>query len=102
MAGSRRYSLVVTDGPEAGRTFPLAPPSVTIGREGTDLELDDPEVSRQHASIEIGDEGVTLKDLGSRNGTYVGDERVSEAEIFHHDEFRVGSNVFMLVVTEVE
>lgn len=50
-----------------------------IGRdpEGT-IFIDSPEVSRQHACLTVGTGGVTLEDLGSKNGTFVGDERIQE------------------------
>lgn len=50
-----------------------------IGRdpEGA-VVIDSPEVSRQHACLTVGASGVTLEDLGSKNGTYVGDERIKE------------------------
>lgn len=50
-----------------------------IGRdpEGT-VVIDSPEVSRQHACLTVGTGGVTVEDLGSKNGTYLGDERIRE------------------------
>lgn len=50
-----------------------------IGRdpEGT-VVIDSPEVSRQHACLTVGSGGVRLEDLGSKNGTFIGDERVKE------------------------
>lgn len=100
--GARRYSVVVVDGPEAGITVPIAGERLTIGREGTDLVLDDAEVSRTHAALEPAGTGATLKDLGSRNGTRVDGASISEIEIFHGDEFQVGTHTLMLIVTEVE
>ncbi len=45
---------------------------VLIGRAPrADLRLDDPQVSRLHARIEMRDDGVHVADLGSRNGTSV-------------------------------
>jgi DNA-binding winged helix-turn-helix (wHTH) protein len=50
-----------------------------IGRdpEGT-VVIDSPEVSRQHACLTVGASGVTLEDLGSKNGTFVGEDRIKE------------------------
>ena len=55
-----------------------------IGRdpEGT-VVIDSPEVSRQHACLTVGASGVTLEDLGSKNGTFVGDERIKEPCALH-------------------
>jgi predicted component of type VI protein secretion system len=49
----------------------------TIGREGCDVVLPDPEVSRRHAALRFTGSGVAVEDLGSSNGTFVNGERVS-------------------------
>jgi hypothetical protein len=53
---------------------------LTIGREGADLTLaDDDEVSRDHAALRaLPDGGVEVRDLGSRNGTFVDGTRIEE------------------------
>jgi DNA-binding winged helix-turn-helix (wHTH) protein len=45
------------------------------GLEGV-IEIEAPTISRRHARIVIGD-SVTLEDLGSKNGTWLGDERLT-------------------------
>ena len=51
--------------------------SVTIGREkGCDVRIDDRSVSRRHAILHLGPP-LRIEDLGSVNGTYVGDQRGS-------------------------
>jgi hypothetical protein len=66
----------------AGRTTPFvfAGPVVRIGRDAEcELRLDGPAgdaVSRQHARIELSEEGATVADTGSSNGTLLNDERV--------------------------
>lgn len=48
-----------------------------LGR-GTDvIDIDLPTISRHHARIVIGDDAITIEDLGSKNGTWVGDERLA-------------------------
>ena len=64
-----------------------------------DLALDDPEVSRQHAAIEVAGERVRVIDLGSSNGTFVGDESVAEAPLENQAEFTIGGSTLMLIVT---
>lgn len=55
-----------------GRSHRLRPGLNMVGREGTDVLLPDKTVSRQHARVEVGDDGsVTVEDLGSTNGTQV-------------------------------
>ena len=44
-------------------------PGTTIGRAGSDIELNDPDVSRRHAAIRQVDTGVAVEDLDSTDGT---------------------------------
>jgi hypothetical protein len=50
---------------------------VVIGREGCDVVLADPEVSRRHAALRMTGEGPAVEDLGSSNGTFVNGERIA-------------------------
>lgn len=100
LAPGTRVSLAVLEGKEAGRMIRVERASVIIGRHGADVLLDDPEVSRHHAQLDIhGTRGV-VRDLGSTNGTFVNDRKVSEAEIENRGEFRVGGTRLMLILTE--
>jgi DNA-binding winged helix-turn-helix (wHTH) protein len=48
-----------------------------IGRDpGAGVFIDDPSVSRRHARILVTEESATLEDLGSKNGTFLGDRRI--------------------------
>jgi suppressor of ftsI len=49
---------------------------IVIGRTGTDVGIEDPEVSRRHAVLRPVADGVEVEDLGSSNGTFVGGQRV--------------------------
>lgn len=60
-----------------GRRLALEEGENTIGRDShSDVHLDHLTVSRHHARILVGDRGVLLEDLGSKNGTSVGGEPV--------------------------
>src|SRR5215210_2398591 len=69
-------TLVVTSGPLEGRRIDITE-ELTIGREETDLELDDLEVSRRHARVRALPDGLEIEDLGSRNGVRVNGLRIS-------------------------
>ncbi|HKE77113.1 MAG TPA: FtsK/SpoIIIE domain-containing protein [Acidimicrobiales bacterium] len=76
--------LVVVNGLDAGRRFPLAPGGrAVLGRDPRcDIVLHDETVSRRHAAISAGPDGTLLvSDLRSRNGTWVGDTAVGKAKV---------------------
>jgi pSer/pThr/pTyr-binding forkhead associated (FHA) protein len=94
-----KLSLAVIAGPDAGRMFAIETPRIVIGREEVDLALDDPEISRHHAAIEVRGDDILLLDLGSTNGTFVGDQAVSQAPLENQSEFTIGGSTLMLIVT---
>ena len=100
MPPGRRVSLAVLDGPDLGRIFRVESPSVTIGRGDAEVHLEDGEVSRQHARLEMRSGKAVVRDLGSTNGTFVDDVKVAEAEIEDRGEFRVGQTRLMLIMAE--
>ncbi len=99
---SRRFSLAVLQGKDSGRIFPIDRPLVVLGRSDADIVLNDPEISRQHAAIEVHGAKVVLKDLGSTNGTFINDVKIAQTEIDNRAEFRVGGTVLMLIMTDAE
>jgi serine protease Do len=67
--------LLVTNGPLAERRFVIGD-ELIIGRQDSDLLLDDPQVSRRHAVVRAVDGELEVEDLGSANGTFVNGARV--------------------------
>jgi transcriptional regulator with PAS, ATPase and Fis domain len=54
--------------------------TVTVGTDpSSELVLSDKRVSRTHCSFTLTDRGVLLRDLGSKNGTFVGEVEITEA-----------------------
>jgi DNA-binding winged helix-turn-helix (wHTH) protein len=70
----------------------------TIGRDPKDeICLNAPEVSRHHARLVVDGDRVTLEDLGSKNGTFLGTVRLSSpVELRADDEFTVGTTKMRL------
>ena len=77
----------------AGKRTALEPGETVIGRDpGAGLFIDDPSVSRRHARIVVTEEGATLEDLGSKNGTHLGDRRIeAPAPLDDGARIRVGT-----------
>ena len=92
--------LAVHD-PLGRRVVALDKPVFTIGRrDGHDLQLAGTEVSRDHAEIVSTPEGFVIRDRGSRYGTFVNRERVTERRLAHGDRIecgRIGTSLTFLL-----
>ncbi len=99
-----QYQLTVLEGPDSGKSILLTGKELYIGRDASSssLVLSDTEASRQHARVSIYDGGVIhIEDLGSSNGTYVNEEKISgPMKIGPGDRVRLGSTVLNLVPAE--
>jgi predicted Zn finger-like uncharacterized protein len=98
----KRFSLAVIQGAATGQIYQITKTRTTMGRSGADINLDDPEASRQHAMLEVIGDHAIVRDLGSTNGTFVDLERIEQQVLNNHMEFRIGSHVLMFIVTDVE
>jgi predicted Zn finger-like uncharacterized protein len=98
----KRFSLAVIQGSATGQIFQIGKTRTLIGRSGSDINLEDPEASRQHAALEIVGDVALLRDLDSTNGTWIDLERIEQHQLSNQQEFRIGSHVLMFIVTNVE
>lgn len=73
-------TVTVCDGPGPGRRNAFHQERITIGSASwNDVTIPEPTVSRAHCVLEYRSEGLAIRDLDSRNGTFVGGMRVREA-----------------------
>ena len=90
-----RPYLLLRDGDERQRLFPLEAARIAIGRQpAVELVIDwDPEVSRVHAQLErVGEQWTVVDDGLSRNGTFVNEVRVvGRRRIADRDVLRFGT-----------
>src|SRR5512145_2844199 len=71
--------------------YPLKPGGNSIGRSReNDVALHDASLSRFHARIDVEENGSSVVDLGSRNGTFVGGLRVLQCRLKHGDAVQLG------------
>lgn len=103
------------DGPMAGKRWEFVEPDAWVVGRSPDchaqLDVSDATVSRHHMLLEVRPPEVRVRDLGSRNGTFVNDKKIGgrargesaesgrkrlfpEREVEHGDELRVGANRF--------
>jgi len=88
--------LRVVSGPAAGRTVDVAE-EVVIGREDTDLDIDDLELSRRHAVVRRFANRLQVEDLGSTNGTFVDGNRIAEPTLLGGGaEIKIGTTVLVV------
>ena len=67
---------------------------LTIGRSPkADIILEDEKSSRLHCGIRLMDDAYIIKDLASKNGTYLNDARIESEELKAGDKIRVGSTI---------
>lgn len=102
MPANLRISVAILSGNDAGAVFQITEPITVIGRTGCDIVLNDPEVSRRHARIEIRDTNFSLRDLKSTNGTYINEQHIQVAPLENRTEFRIGSTIMMFLTTKDE
>lgn len=96
-------SEIVLVGPPAPCRFirPVPERPCLLGRSSQcDLIVDDPSVSRWHARLSLRGTLVQVADLGSRNGTFVDDEPVREAEVACGRRLRFGDVAFQLTTRD--
>ena len=80
-------TLDIIQGGEIGRKYELTETDSVLGRSpDCDVVIDAAAVSRRHAIIEKNGGGYFLRDLGSRNGTYVNGTRVEERAPLHNGD----------------
>ncbi len=73
--------------------------TVIVGRGvDSDLTIYDPTISRRHAELTAGADGVRVKDLGSSNGTHVNGRRLAEAQLAPGDSITFGKVSFQLEI----
>ena len=89
---STYWSLIADSSWLSGQEFPLKASiggKLSIGRGANcDIILAGTHLSRHHAEIIVNGHSLTLKDMGSANGTFVNDEQITEVEIKAGDRVR--------------
>src|SRR5213080_5080445 len=81
--------------PSGRELVPLTGERVTLGKASSNMVAleHDPTVSRLHAIMENHGSAWSIRDVGSRNGTYVNGEKITSERVLHSgDEVRLGKS----------
>lgn len=86
-----------------GVRYEITKPHFVVGRRApaSDLTIDDPAVSRQHAVVESAAGHFYLVDMGSTNGVAYQGERILRKEIADGDRFQIGDNELLFELQEI-
>lgn len=102
MANQRQHLLVITEGPNQGRTYPLYEVSCTLGRSADNtMVFDSSRISRHHAQIRLLPSGAIVEDLDSTNGTWLNGEQLTEPRLLSPgDQIRLADYVTLAYFVE--
>jgi two-component system alkaline phosphatase synthesis response regulator PhoP len=91
------HFLVVEEGLLREKLVPLSD-QLTIGRDSANhIQLSDPSVSKHHAVVRLLKGHPVIEDLGSRNGTFINDERVKTGLLHDGDTLKLGNSTLRFV-----
>jgi hypothetical protein len=92
------FLIGIISGPNQGVTIPVTTPETTIGKAGCDINLDDPNVSLQHCSIEFyGHDMIVARDLDSAWGTIRNGDPITLSVIHPGDTLVLGNTSLRLI-----
>ena len=98
----KHKAYLVADSADAFiRPIPIEFERTVIGRtteNGNQVKINDRHISRQHACIHRQDGQYLIKDLDSRNGTFLNKERITRGRLQNHDKISIGRHRFLFLV----
>jgi len=99
-----QFQFVMRSGPTPGKVFPIDGSEVTIGRDTNQtISINDAEISRKHAKMELRGTSYVIQDLGSTNGTFVNGNRVSGIQVLNaNDIVSFGENIVLMFEAVVD
>lgn len=94
------FLLVVIEGPDSGQTFVIDgthPSRLLVGQNpACDIRLQDPQVSRRHAALDLAGRRLYVTDLRSTNGTSINGVAIVEGYAEHGAVLRVGATAIRI------
>jgi two-component system nitrogen regulation response regulator GlnG len=98
---SGRGRFIVIRGPDRGESLVIGSSPVTIGSgSASEVRLTDPTISRRHLSVSLAPNGVSVSDLGSTNGSFVGGARFQDLLLGFGAEIQIGQTLLKYLPDE--
>lgn len=95
-------NLVLFKNDGSQKTFDLPGNTTVIGRRhDCDLCIPLKHVSRRHCQLNMNSENLEIRDLGSRNGTFLNGQRIEESTIKAGDYIKIGPLTFQIQIDGV-
>ena len=93
-----QFRFVMRSGPTVGKVYPLEAAEISIGRDSSNMvAINDAEVSRRHARMELRGSAYMIQDLGSTNGTFVNGTRITGMQALNSgDTVAFGEGIVLL------
>ncbi len=87
-----QIKLKVLKGPHEGQSFHLAKSSFTLGRgpENEVVLINDPQISRQHARLQVVGQDIEIINLSKKNKVMVGSEEIQKWKLINDSTFVIG------------
>lgn len=94
-----QIKLTVLKGPHQGQSFLLSKSSFTIGRgpENEVVLINDPQISRQHARLQVVDHDIEIINLSQKNKVMVGSEIVQRWKLVNDSIFVIGNTEIKII-----
>lgn len=94
-AAQSGWNLIAESGPLSGNRFGINGAPLVIGRDpACEVVYQGDTVSRRHAQLTPGNEGLTVTNLSTTNQTYVNEQPVGQAQLSAGDRLRIGAVTF--------
>ena len=95
--------LVLTFNKQVIREYPFVKDHMTVGRKPeNDIQIDNLAVSGHHSRIDRAGSRFVLTDLGSTNGTFIKNKKITSHVLTHGDNIQIGKHVILFLTSRAE
>ena len=93
-----QFQFVMRSGPNTGKIYPLEATEIVIGRDASNgVAINDAEISRKHAKLNLHGSAYVIQDLGSTNGSFVNGQRITGTQVLNPgDTVSFGENIVLI------